>query len=83
MNEKSDDLGNIEILKASIHEVELLHKIGKQTFYETFAGGNTVENMSEYLQDTFSLEKLTNELNNPNSEFYIAVFEDQLSVISK
>ena len=68
---------NINILKASVNEVELLHKIGKQTFYETFAGGNTVVNMSEYLQDTFSIEKLTNELNNQNSEFYIAVFEHQ------
>jgi len=77
MNGKSDVLENIKILKANINEVELLHKIGKQTFYETFSGGNTVENMSEYLRDKFSIEKLTNELNNQNSEFYIAVFEDQ------
>jgi diamine N-acetyltransferase len=74
---KSDVLENIKILKASINEIELLQKIGKQTFHETYSGGNTVENMSEYLQDTFSIEKLTNELNNQHSEFYIAVFEDQ------
>ena len=69
---------NITILKANINQVELLHKIGKQTFYETFADGNTVANMSEYLEDKFSIEKLTNELNNQNSEFYIAVLEDQI-----
>ncbi|HMF73103.1 MAG TPA: GNAT family N-acetyltransferase [Flavitalea sp.] len=77
MNPNSDVLKNIKILKANINEVEVLQKIGKQTFHETFAGGNTVENMSEYLQDTFSIEKITNELNNQHSEFYIAVLEDQ------
>jgi ribosomal protein S18 acetylase RimI-like enzyme len=68
---------NIDISKAGVHEAELLHKIGRQTFYETFASGNTAENMSEYLQDNFAIQKLTHELNNQDSEFYIAGFEGQ------
>jgi len=62
----------IIIGKASANDVETLIAIGKETFHETFSLGNTEENMVKYLEANFSSEKLTSELNNPNSSFYIA-----------
>jgi len=62
----------IEILKVTMDEIEKLQKIGRQTFFETFAEANTEENMQKYLSENFSLSKLESELNNPYSEFYFA-----------
>lgn len=61
----------ITIQKVTLNDIEQLQKIGRQTFYETFSEENTEENMTHYLNEGFSLEKLTIELNDTNSEFYL------------
>ena len=63
---------NIDIRKGTLSDLSVLQNIGRQTFSETFAEGNTEENMKKYLEEGFSNEKLTAELNNPDSEFYFA-----------
>ena len=63
---------NIRIRKVTLSDIGQLQKIGRQTFFETFSAGNTEENMRKYLEEGFTVEKLTGELNNPNSEFYFA-----------
>jgi diamine N-acetyltransferase len=63
---------NIAIRIATADHLEELQKIGKQTFYETFADDNTPENMEKYLEQGFSINQLTTELNNLSSEFYLA-----------
>lgn len=65
-------LQNITIEKVTLKEIDRLQKIGRQTFFETFSAENTGENMKKYLEEVFSIEKLTAELNNTNSEFYFA-----------
>ena len=64
---------NIDIRKATINDLEYLQKISRQTFSETFAEVNTEENMVKYLEEELSIEKLTSELSNSDSEFYLAV----------
>ncbi len=64
---------NIKIEKVTIAAINQLQQIGKQTFFETFSAGNSEENMTKYLEEGFSLEKLTSELTDPNSEFYFAI----------
>lgn len=64
---------NIFIIKAELHDIEKLQKIGRQTFFETFSESNSEENMQKYLDEGFSIEKLTTELTNTNAEFYFAV----------
>ncbi len=59
-------------------DIEQLQKIGKQTFLETFADSNTEENMQKYLDESFSVNKLTTELKNPNSEFYFAILNTNI-----
>lgn len=67
---------DIKITKASISDIETIQSIGKQTFHETFAESNTESDMQKYLDNNFSKEKVSAEVNNPDSQFYIA-WEDQ------
>ena len=66
-------MDKIDIQKVSINDIDELQQIGRQTFYETFSVGNTQENMKQYLEEGFSVEKLTAELNDNNAEFYFAI----------
>lgn len=68
----------INIDKISPDDIDQLQKIGRQTFYETFSTGNTEENITKYLDEGFSTEKLTNELNDNNAEFYFATLDEQV-----
>jgi ribosomal protein S18 acetylase RimI-like enzyme len=63
---------NIEIRRVTLNDISQLQQIGRQTFYETFSAENTESNMTKYLNEGFSVEKLTAELNDKNSEFYFA-----------
>lgn len=67
----------ITIKKASLTDIAQLQKIGRQTFSETFSDENSDENMKKYLDESFSLEKLTSELSDQNAAFYFALIDDQ------
>jgi ribosomal protein S18 acetylase RimI-like enzyme len=69
---------NIKIEKVTQSDLEKLQKIGRLTFQETFSESNSEENMQSYLEEGFSKEKLTAELNDENSEFYFAKLEDEV-----
>src|SRR4051812_39897437 len=71
-------MSNIQIQKISLTEIDQLQKIGKQTFKETFSESNSEENMKNYLEEGFSKNKLTAELNDKNSEFYFAKLEGEV-----
>ena len=66
-------MNNITIERVRLTNIDQLQKIGKQTFLETFASSNTKEDMAKYLEESFSIDKLTNELNDRTSEFYFAI----------
>lgn len=69
---------HIKIRKITIKDITELQKIGKQTFHETFASGNSEENMQKYLDERFSIEKMTAELNDKNAMFYFAQLENKI-----
>ncbi len=71
------EMENVRIRKVRFDEIEQLQKISRQTFFETFASGNTAENMRKYLEEGFSIEKLTNEMNDKNAEIYFAELSDK------
>ena len=71
-------MDKIVITKATINDLDQLQKIGSQTFFETFSTGNTEENMTKYLNEGFSIDKLTTELNDKNAEFYFATLNDNI-----
>ena len=62
----------MEITRVMPNDIEQLQKIARQTFYDTFSADNSEENMSQYLEEQFSLEKLYAELNNEDAAFYFA-----------
>ncbi|MFK8013201.1 MAG: GNAT family N-acetyltransferase [Marinicellaceae bacterium] len=66
------------IEKIDARQIEKLQKIGKQTFFETFADSNTSEDMEKYLTNSFAKSKLIQELNNPNSCFYLAKLNSRI-----
>ncbi|PKQ63269.1 GNAT family N-acetyltransferase [Labilibaculum manganireducens] len=68
----------MEIKKVTIENISQLQKIGRDTFEETFSSVNSEENMKEYLDKGFSVEKLKAELSNENSEFYFAILKDRV-----
>ncbi|MNK01086.1 Protease synthase and sporulation negative regulatory protein PAI 1 [compost metagenome] len=72
-------MNEIVIKRASLEDIKTIQFIGKETFFETFAESNTEEDMKKYLEDNFSEEKVKSELNNPDSEFFIA-FEDNFPI---
>lgn len=69
---------NFTIRRINISEVEALQNIGRKTFRETFEEVNSEEDMLKYEAENLSLEKLTQELENPNSEFYFAEKEGEI-----
>lgn len=75
MINKSD----IQISKIEINAVELLRAISIQTFKETFAHQNTESDMQLYVSENLSLDKLQQELNNPDSEFYFIYCNNELA----
>lgn len=69
-------MSDIDIKRITVNDIKQLQIIGRQTFSETFEAGNTAENMKAYLEEEFSTEKLTEELNNQNAEFYFAILDN-------
>lgn len=58
------------VRRVKADEIEYLQLISRRTFYETFWMSNSHQDMIDYLENSLSLEALSRELENPNSEFY-------------
>lgn len=53
-------------------ELPQLQRLGRRTFSEAFASGNTAADMAQYLRVAFSTAQLAAELNQPGSRFFFA-----------
>lgn len=69
---------DILVKRATLHDLDTLQVIGRQTFTEAFSAGNSEENMRQYLEDSFSAEKLMAELSDENAEFYFALINSRV-----
>ncbi|SRR6185312_7745190 len=69
-------MDNLEVKRVTPKDIDQLQKIAAQTFSETFSSRNTKENMKIYLEERLSIEKLTIELNNKESEFYFGTINN-------
>ena len=65
--------------QCSMDDFETLRELSIRTYYETFAHLNTVEDMAAYLEDAFNVERLTKELYDPNSFFYLLYADGRLA----
>lgn len=73
---ESQELKIIKILPEDNHK---LLKIGRETFYNSFGPPhNTEQNIQHYLNEKFTLEKITNEILQPQSQFFFVMHHDQI-----
>jgi ribosomal protein S18 acetylase RimI-like enzyme len=72
------NMNEIVINKIGIEQIDQLQQIGRQTFEETFAESNSAENMVIYLEEAYAYEKISAELNDPNSFFYYAMMDQDV-----
>lgn len=69
---------NLKIDQVKLNDVVQLQNISRQTFSDAFSAVNTEENMVKYLEESFSVDKLTAELSNKLSQFYFAVLDGEV-----
>ena len=65
------------ISKVTITEVDELLEISKNTFVTYFKDYNSEDNLNQYVQNAFTIDKISSELKNPNSEFYFATYKNE------
>ncbi|MEY2811155.1 MAG: hypothetical protein RI991_150 [Bacteroidota bacterium] len=66
----------IQIRLVSVKEVAELKALARTAFAQTFTDHNQPENVEKYLDESFTIEKLTEELNNKNSQFFFALVDN-------
>ncbi len=65
-------IDDLKFVRLNSGDVKKLEQISKQTYFNAFSQGNSLENMQAYLESSFSEERLLKELKESNSEFYFA-----------
>ena len=76
-------MDNLKIKECNLEDIKKVKEISIKTFYETFAAQNTEEDMNKYLKENFSYEKMTYEINNSYSKFYIVENNDDVVAYMK
>ena len=76
-------MGIYSIAKCTLKEIETVIDISKKTFYETFAGENTKEDMEEYIKENLSYNRIKSEIENSDSKFYIVKNNDEVLAYMK
>ncbi|MER2106860.1 MAG: N-acetyltransferase [Solibacillus sp.] len=67
------------ITRCTVSDLKALQTISIDTFYETYHADNTEKNIRDYLAVAFTDEKLTQELENPHSQFYLLHVEQAVA----
>ena len=71
-------MNEVTIRPVDLADINALQEISKTTFSQTFSQHNSKEDMEAYLSTSYSVEKLTSEINHPNSEFYFAIADHKV-----
>lgn len=72
-------MSETRIRKANLDDADMLTELACKTFYDAFHAypQNAPEDMAAYMEEAFSLETISTELNEQDSIFLIAEIEDQ------
>ena len=73
----------MKIKKCSLDDILDLQKIYRQTFFETFSEQNSEENMRIFFDKAYSEEKLKSEIENKESETFLAVENQKILGVLK
>jgi len=66
------------IKKVTAADIDTLVAFSRKTFFDAFLHLNKPEDMEAYASVALSYDKLLSEVNNPDSAFYFAWFDDEL-----
>ncbi len=69
---------SIQIKYAAAADAEKIAVLSRQTFYDTFAASNTKDDMDKFMNESFSMEALVNEVTAPGNIFLVALMEGEL-----
>lgn len=72
-------MSDIKIIRAGIHEAELIAIISRETFYDTYAAENTAANMAKFLTQQFGKAMLMAEVGAEGNHFYLAYKEGEVA----
>ena len=64
---------DITIRKAVVADAEMLADMGRRTFLDAFATTNQPEHMEQYAAETFAVDRIQEELEDPETDFFVAV----------
>ncbi len=68
----------VKMILVQLEDNKKLLQIGRSTFYDAFGPPvNSEENINSYLNEKFTLENITAELQNPKSTFYFAILNTE------
>ena len=73
----------ISIKKCSPDDVLEIQELGRQTYFDTFQGTTSDENMNAYLEKAFNRRQLEKELANPSSQFFLLQVNDEAAAYLK
>jgi ribosomal protein S18 acetylase RimI-like enzyme len=68
----------ITIRKITVDEREVLLDISRKTFLDAFAHVNNPEDIDAYASMAFSINRITDELTHPDSQFHFALIADEI-----
>ena len=68
-----------EIKEVSVTDIKHLQQISRETFLETFGSQNSAEDIKEFLDTAYAEEKLRDEVENANSNFYFLTVDDKIA----
>ena len=71
-------MSKLRIYQVNDTKAEELLEIARSTFIDTYAHLNSEENFQDYVSVNFTLEKISAELNHPESAFYFAMDQDEV-----
>jgi len=63
---------NLNIVNCTLKHRAVLAQIGASTFYQSYKVENTEADMQAYIQDTYTIEKMIECLNNKNIIYFLA-----------
>jgi len=69
----------LEIKRVQLDHANLLQDVAKKTFLETFSEQNNLNDMANYVEQNFSIDKLKKEIQDSGSIFYFAFIKDSLA----
>ena len=70
---------DMKLVPCKQEDLDTLRELSIRTYYETFAHLNTPEDMAAYLEDAFHTDRLTKELQDPNSDFFFLYADERLA----